>query len=109
VCVSGMWCDKGAQQEANAQPIFHGQLPCRLLSATRDSQTALLTVSVALHTLHSHQKQQALVFHITDEVQRTPLSLLVCVCVYVCMVVVVVGGGGGGPALGSFANGSHTY
>ncbi len=82
VCLHVEWTR--ASQEANAQPIFHGQLPCRLLSATRDSQTALLTVSVALHTLHSHQKQQALVFHITDEVQGRVTSRLVCECMSSC-------------------------
>lgn len=57
--------------------LYHKTVPVRVQSAQRDTASVELCVSIVLRTVHSHQKQQALLFQITDEVRRGVLLLRV--------------------------------
>jgi hypothetical protein len=48
--------------------LYHKTVPVRVQSMQRDTTSAELSISIVLRMIHSHQKSQALLFQITDEV-----------------------------------------
>lgn len=62
----------GAHQQhlEDSQLLYNKTVPVRVASAQRDTAQTDLTVTIVLRTVHAHQKQQALLFQLTDEVWR---------------------------------------
>jgi hypothetical protein len=60
----------GAHQQhlEDSQLLYNKTVPVRVASAQRDTAQTDLTVTIVLRTVHAHQKQQALLFQLTDEV-----------------------------------------
>ena len=63
----------GAHQQhlEDSQLLYNKTVPVRVASAQRDTAQTDLTVTIVLRTVHAHQKQQALLFQLTDEVWCT--------------------------------------
>jgi hypothetical protein len=58
------------QHLEDSQLLYNKTVPVRVASAQRDTAQTDLTVTIVLRTVHAHQKQQALLFQLTDEVWR---------------------------------------